>query len=138
MQVERVDQVKLQDIDQVNAYLFAYLDPDGVHMVMERDGVHRVEIVLVVEIDVKSIHHHHQFMVYRRAASWGIDDERAIQALGNMARQGEGVAVVQVQAKRLGIKLIRECLAGLYHARPAPGTPSISAGCMPWKWIVCG
>ena len=74
--------------------------------------------------------------------SFGIDDERAVEALGDVRGERRRVAVVEVEAERLGVELVGERLAGL--DQPAadllaePGTPSIAAGWMPWKWTVCG
>ena len=49
------------------------------------------------------------------------------------ALQRRGVAVVEVQAERLGVELVDEA------RRPAPpaapgSEPSIAGGCQPWKW----
>ena len=55
---------------------------------------------------------------------------------------GAHVAVVEVQPERHGVELVGERLARLdlpaAEPRRVPGTPSIAAGWMPWKWIVCG
>ena len=56
-----------------------------------------------------------------------------------MLGQRAHVAVVEVQAGRAARRTRRRCdPPGSIWPAPRPGTPSIAAGWMPWKWIVCG
>lgn len=127
MQVERVDRVELEQVHQEHAHLFSYLDVDGVFLIVERNGVDGVKVVLVIKVDVDTIHHHHKLVVHRRPTVLWIDDERSIQPLGNMPGQRKDVTVVQVQTERLGVELVGKALARANDAGPpAPGTPSIS------------
>src|SRR5687767_2327738 len=80
VQVEGVEQVKLQNIDQVNADLLANFYLYGMVLIMERDPVDRVEIIFVIEVHIETVHYHHHFAVDRWAASLGIDDESAVEA----------------------------------------------------------
>src|SRR5262245_57598609 len=121
--MEGVNQVKLQDIDQVNPHLLASLDLDGVILIMEGNSVDGVKIIGVVKVYIKAIHHHHQLMVNLRPAFFGVNNKGPVQALGNMPGQGKGMAMVEMQAKRLGVKLIGKALAWLDQARPGSWHP---------------
>ena len=62
------------------------------------------------------------------AAVLGVDDERAVEALGDVLGQRPDVAVVEVQAERLRRRTRRPCVSpGAICPAPSPGTPSISA-----------
>ena len=108
MQMEGVDQVELQDVDQVNAHGLVYFELDGMVLIMEGDAVDGVEIVLIVKVDIQTMHDHDHFVIDRRAATFGIDDERAVQTFGDMARQRENMTMIQMQAERLGVELVDE------------------------------
>ena len=97
--VDRVDQVVLEHVHEVDAHQLVALDLDRVVHVRERDRVDRVELVLAVEVGVEAVHHHHQ-LVRLWAAALRVDDEGAVHPLGDVVGQGQGVAVVQVQAER--------------------------------------
>ena len=77
-------------------------------LVVEGDGIDGIEIVLVVEIYIKAAHHHHKLLVHRRASPLRVDDERAVQSFGDVPGQGGSVAMVEMQAERLGIEFIGE------------------------------
>ena len=108
---------------------------------MEADGVDRVDLVGEVEVGVEAVHHHHHLVGFR-AALLRVDDEGAVEAAGDVGGERRDVAVVEVEAEGLGVELVGEALAGLDLAAalrsPIPGMPSICAGWMPWKCIVCG
>jgi hypothetical protein len=78
MQMERIYQVILQDVYQVYANLLAYFDWDWVLLKVERYCVDGIEIINVVEIDVKAVHYHHELMINQRSASRRIYDKSAI------------------------------------------------------------
>ena len=89
VQVKGIDQVEFQGVHQVDAYLFIQPDLDRVQLVMERNAVDVIEIVDVVEVHIEAGHYHYEFVIDGRASFFGIDDEGAIQPLGNMPRQRE-------------------------------------------------
>ena len=135
VQVERVDEVELEHVDEIDPHQLVALDLDRRVHVRERDRVGRVHLVRAVEVGVEPVHHHHE-LVGVLAAVGGVD-ERAVQALGDVVGQRAHVAVVEVQAGRQRVELVDGPVAGRDLAG-AEATPSISAGWMPWKWIVCG
>src|SRR5215207_725340 len=110
MQVEGVDQVELEDVNKIDAYGFPDLDLDGVIMIMKRNPVDRVKIIRVVEVHIDAVHHHDQFAIDRRTSLLWIDDERAIQPLGDVACQRKDMAMIEMETKRLCIKLVGEAL----------------------------
>ena len=71
--------------------------------------------------------------------SFGSIDERAVEPLGDVlgqrARRGSGRGAGRTARRRTRRRSGRP---GAICPAPSPGTPSISAGWMPWKWIVCG
>src|SRR5205807_1040077 len=73
-----------------------------------------------VEIRVEGVHHHHELPRWW-AASFGIDDERAIHPLVNVPLERRGVAVIEVAAERLGIKFIGEGLTRVDLTAPYAG-----------------
>src|SRR6266545_4293308 len=77
-------------------------------LIVERDSVDRVEIIRIVEVHVDAMHHHDHFAVRRRASFFRVHNERAIESLGDMTREREYMTVIQMQAKRFRIKLVRE------------------------------
>ena len=58
----------------------------------------------------------------------GIDDEDAVHAFVDVARQRQRMAVIEMAAERPGLELVDELAAG--RDEPAPGTPSMRAA---WK-----
>src|SRR5262245_58706489 len=86
VQVERVDRVVLQDVDQIHAHQLAHFDLDGMLavVVMEWDGVDGVEVVGAVEIHVEAAHHHDELLIGGWPSLFWIDDERAVEALGDV------------------------------------------------------
>src|SRR5215472_14596446 len=77
VEMERVDGVELEQVDQKDPHQLANPDLDGVPVVVEVEGdrVDRVELVLVIEVDVDAVHHHDELVVRLRPAVPGGDDE---------------------------------------------------------------
>ena len=67
-----------------------------------------------------------------------VDDERAVQALGDVLGQRPDVAVVEVQPERAGRRTRRRCVRRADLAGAEAGHAVHVRGWMPWKWIVCG
>ncbi len=119
MQMERVDRVELGDVDQVHAHQITDPHRDRVHLVVECHRVDRVHLVIAVKVRIEAVHHHHHLvegMIRRQRlvgigvdlgppARW-VDDERAVQALVDVALQRQGMAVVQVQADGIGFEFV--------------------------------
>ena len=120
MQVERVDEVVLEDVDQVEPHQRVARDRDRLVHVGERDAVGRVDLVGAVEVRVEPVHHHHE-LVGVGAPLLGVDEEGAVEALGDVRRQRRGVAVVEVQAEGLGVELVDGRAAGLDQAGAGSG-----------------
>ena len=62
VKVEGVDGVEFSHIHQVDAdgpFLFY---ADRVVLVSEGNGIYGVELILIVEIGVEAVHHHHEFL----------------------------------------------------------------------------
>ena len=78
---------------------------------MEGDGIDGIEVVGAVEVHVEAAHHHDELMIGVWPALLRVDDERAVEALGDVLGQRRGVAVVEVQAERLGVELVDEPFA---------------------------
>ena len=133
MQVQRIDRIELGRVDEVDPDRPRALDQDRLLPISEGDRVDGIEFVLFVEIGVEPVHHHDEFLPARmlgRAVApaqssvsmlWmpvgvRVDDQRAIEALMDVAFQRHGVAVVQVTAERPGVDLVREGLAGFDQA----------------------
>ncbi len=133
VQVERVDQVELGEVREVDPHRLRPADADRVLGEVEREPVDRVEVVLAVAVGVEAVHHHDELL--RGLARLGrVDDERAVQALVDVLLQRGRVAVVELHPVGPGGELVREGLPGSTTWK----TPSMSAGWIPWKWIVCG
>ena len=81
VQVKRIDRVKFQHVYQEDAHELAGLDSDRVLIVVERNGIDGIEVVLAVEIDVETVHHHDQLVIGMRPALLRLDDECAVQTL---------------------------------------------------------
>ena len=136
--VERVEEVELERVHEVDPHELAALDPDRLVHVGERDRVDRVDLVRAVEVGVEPVHDHHE-LVGLRAAVLRVDDERAVEALGDVLGQRRRVAVVEVEPERRGVELVGGRLARARCCRRrCPGTPSLRSRWMPWKCIVCG
>src|SRR5690606_5425348 len=118
VEVERVDEVELRDVDQVDAVQLAQPDRDGVPLIMEGDGVDRVHLVLVVEVRVERVHHHHH-LACRRPALPGVDQEHPVETLVDVPLERGRVAVVEVQPERLGIELVHVVLPRLHDLEHA-------------------
>src|SRR3954452_1568974 len=58
VQVKRVDQVELKNVDQIDPHQLLAADADWLVHVGKRDRVRRVEFVGTVEVRVKAVHHH--------------------------------------------------------------------------------
>ncbi len=94
---------------------------------MEPDGVDGVELVARVEVGVEPVHDHHE-LVGVGAALLRVDEESAVETLVNVGGQRTRVAVVEVQAERIGIELVGEALAGLDRAAPESLVDPVHAG----------
>jgi hypothetical protein len=114
VEVERVQQVKLGHVDQVHPNQLVLGHLNGIFLIVEGDGIDRVDLVLTIEIGVEAVHHH-DHLAGRRPARFRVDDERPVQALVNVPLDGNGVAVIQMQPERLGVELIHEALAPAYR-----------------------
>ena len=120
--VERVDLVELEHVHEVDPHQLVLPDPHRLVHVREADRVDRVDLVGEVEVRVEAVHHHHQ-LVGLRAALLRVDDERAVHAARDVLRERLDMAVVEVQAERLGVELVGDRLAGLDHSQPDARQP---------------
>ena len=84
-------------------------------------------LVLGVKGCVEGVHHHHD-LVGRGTTASRIDDERAVQSLVNVSLQRNRVAVIEMQAKRVGVELIHERVARLHLLA---GKRAVHVGWMP-------
>jgi hypothetical protein len=111
--MERVDGVELQQVDQEDPHQLPHPDPDRVPVVVEVEGdrVDGVEVVLVVEVDVEAVHDDDQLVVRSRPAVPGVDDEGPVEPLRDVLGQGAGVAVIEMDARWLGVELVGEAAA---------------------------
>ena len=87
-------------------------------MKWKRIDVDGVELVFEVEVGVEAVHHHHHLVGFRPPLL-GIDDEGAVEAVGDVGGERRDVAVVEVQPERLGLELVVEDPAGLDLAAAA-------------------
>src|SRR5687768_18361313 len=118
VEVERVQQVELGDVHEIDAGELAGLHRNRKLLVVEGDGVDRVDLVLVVEIGVECVHHHHH-LIGRRAALLRVDDEYAVETLVDVPLDRHGVAVIELEPGGLGVELVREGSAGRHHLEGA-------------------
>ena len=116
MQVERVDQVVLEHVDEIDPDELAALDRDRLVHVGEADRVGGVDLVGAVEVRVEPVHHHHH-LVRLLPALLRVDQERAVEALGDVLGERAHVAVVEVQPEGQGVELVDRALAGRDLAR---------------------
>src|SRR5215207_1974367 len=121
VQMKRVDQVELEDIDQINTYLLADADLDRMVLVMERDPIDRVEVIGVVEIDIDAVHDHDHFAVDGRTSLLGVDNEGTVKAFCDMTSQRKDMTVIKMQAKWLRIEFVGETASRFYESA-GPGT----------------
>ena len=97
------------------------VDLDRVLHVVEGDGVDGVDLVaLGIEVGVEPVHDHH-LLIRLRPPIPRVDDHRAVHAAGNVLGERADVAVVEVQAERLGAELVDRALARLDHTGADPG-----------------
>src|SRR5687767_984879 len=108
--VKRVDEVEFERVDDVEPHLLAHNRGERVAHVVEGHRVHRVELVLGVEIGIEAVHHHH-VLARRGPATGRIHDEGAVEPLVDVPLERSRVAVIQVKPERLGVELIDERLA---------------------------
>src|SRR6266508_1244438 len=106
MQMERVDEVEFQNIDEIDTNLFTDSDLDGMILIMKGNSIDRIEIICVIEVYINAVHHHDQFLIHRRTPFFRIYDEHPIESLRNMACQRENMTMIEVETKRLCIKLV--------------------------------
>ncbi len=105
VQVERVDEVVLEDVHQVDPDELVPRDLDRTVHVREADGVDRVDLVGPVEVGVEAVEDH-DHLVRVLTALLRVDDERAVEALRDVLGQRSDVAVVEVQAGGSGVELV--------------------------------
>ena len=79
---------------------------------VERNRVDRVDLIVLVEVGVEGVLHHHE-LVSRRPRLARIDDEGAVEAFRDVPGQRGSMAVVEVQAERARLELVGEVLADL-------------------------
>ena len=113
--VERVDRVELDDVDEVDPHELAALHPYGPVHEVKRDGVDRVDLVVVVEVRVERVLHHDE-LVGVGATMRRVDDEHAVEALRDVPGERRRVTVIEVQPERLGVELVGELLADVDEA----------------------
>ena len=53
MQMEGVDQIEFEDVDEVDANLFADFDLNGMVLIVKWNGVDGVKVVCVIEVNVE-------------------------------------------------------------------------------------
>ena len=118
VQVERVDQVELGQVDEVEAHELRSLDSDRIARVVERAPVDRVEVVAAVAVGVVAVHHHHELL---RGCPWllRIDDQRAVEPLVDVLLERGGMAVIELHAVRPRLELVGELAPGRHHLEHA-------------------
>src|SRR5687768_3976436 len=107
VQVERVEQVELGDVHEIDPRELAQPKRDRMLLVVERDGIDCVDLVLAVEVRVEPVHHHHQ-LVRRGAAALRVDDEDAVKSLVDVPLDRHRVAVIELQPRGLRVELVDE------------------------------
>ena len=110
MQVERVDEVELCEVREVDADELALADADRVPRVVEAAPVDGVEVVAAVAVRVVAVHHEDE-LAGRLTWCLRIDDERAVEAFVDVLLEWRGVAVVQVETRRPRGKLVEKLFA---------------------------
>src|SRR5688572_17316156 len=118
VEVERIDEIELGDVHQVDADELPLADRDRVVLVVEPDRVHRVHLVLAVEVGVEPVHHHHH-LARRGPPLLGVDDEGPVESLVDVTLDRDGVAVIELQPERLGVELVGEAAARRDHLEGA-------------------
>src|SRR6266508_4828101 len=108
MKMKRVDEIKLQDVDEIDANLFTDSDLYGMILIMKGNPIDCVKIICVIEIHIDAVHHHDQFPIHRRTPLFWIYDERAVESFRNVTRKRENVTMIEVESKWLRVELIRE------------------------------
>ena len=114
--VERVEEVELEHVHEVDPHQLVALHRHRL-LACTRSGigVDGVDLVRAVEVGVEAVHDHDE-LVRLGAPLLGVDDECAVEALGDVRRQRGRVAVVEVQAERVGVELVDGSTAGLDQA----------------------
>ena len=108
--MERVDQVELGEVREVDPHELAAPHPDRIARVVERPPVDRVEVVLAVTVRVVAVHHENE-LAGSLARRLGVDDEGAVQALVDVLLERRRVTVVDVEPRRTRRELVREVFA---------------------------
>ncbi len=119
VEVERVDQVVLEHVDEVDPHELVALHGDRLVHVGEADRVDGVDLVGAVEVRVEPVHDHHH-LVRLLPALLGVDQEGAVEPLGDVLGERAHVAVVEVQPVRHRVELVDRAPAGRDLARPEP------------------
>src|SRR5688572_26512888 len=112
--VERVQQIELGHIHHVRPYQLSLADPNRVLLVVKGHRIDGVDLILLIEVRIEPIHHHHQ-LAGCGAAGLRIYDEGTVQALMDVALDGHCMAVVQVQAKGLRVEFVDVAPTGAYR-----------------------
>ena len=108
--VERVEEVELERVHEVDPHELVAPHDDRPVQVLERDRVDRVDLVRAVEVGVEPVHHHHE-LVGLGPALLRVDDERAVEPLRDVLGERHRVAVVEVEAERRRVELVGGGLA---------------------------
>src|SRR6185436_3836776 len=116
VQVEGVDKIEFKNVHKIHAYALAYFDLNRMILIIEGDPVDRIKIISIVEVNVDAVHHHDHLFIDWRAATFGVNDERAVEAFGDMTREWEHMAMIEMQAKWFSVEFIDKFIAGLNHS----------------------
>jgi hypothetical protein len=107
VEVQRVDRIELGQVREVDPNRLRPADADRVLRVVEGGAVDAVEVVLAVAVGVEAGEDHHE-LLRRRPRLGRVDDERAVQPLGDVLLQRRRVAVVEVHPVGARRELVRE------------------------------
>src|SRR5688572_32692455 len=80
VKMEGVDQIKLKDVHQINAYLLTDVDLYRMVLIVKGNSIDRIKVVPIIEINIDAMHHHDHFAVNRRPSFFGINNERAVES----------------------------------------------------------
>src|SRR5258706_1381113 len=117
--MERVNRIKFNNVDQVDADQFTDFDRNGAAHKLVSNGVDGINFVTAVKVRVEGIHHHHEF-TGRRTTLLRIDDKCAIHTFMDVSLERCGMAMIQVTTERVGIKLVGKRLTGINLPSPYP------------------
>jgi hypothetical protein len=126
VQVQRVDEVELRQVGEVDTHGLRAADPDRILRVVEREPVDGVEVVVPVTVGVVAVHDHDE-LLGRRPGFRRIDDEGAVEALVNVLLERCRVAVVKVHPVGASGELVREAFVLLDHFEDAVHVRRVNA-----------